>query len=130
MGRKTVFLIYVNIDLTCILCRTFSAQYCSRIEQYSICYYVIFNNCRHPIRKKSKMGSRVGGLGAAGLPADKALAGVPRLLDDLQRLSEDSDSADIVFVLGREEERVFAHRVILMARSDSTSHLDCYYLTI
>ncbi|KAJ8931232.1 hypothetical protein NQ314_015876 [Rhamnusium bicolor] len=61
------------------------------------------------------MGSRVGGLGTAGLPADKALAGVPRLLDDLQRLSEDSDSADIVFILGRDEERVFAHRVILMA---------------
>lgn len=63
------------------------------------------------------MGSRVGGLcTTAGLPADKALAGVPRLLDDLERLSEDMDSADIVFILGREEERVFAHRVILMAR--------------
>lgn len=59
----------------------------------------------------------MGGLGStAGLPADKALAGVPRLLDDLKRLSEDTDSADIVFVLGRDEERVFAHRVILMAR--------------
>lgn len=62
------------------------------------------------------MGSRVGGVGSSGLPADKALAGVPRLLDDLQRLSEDSDSADIVFILGREEERVYAHRVILIAR--------------
>lgn len=72
---------------------------------------------RYPIGKKSRMGSRVGGLGTpAGLPADKALAGVPRLLDDLERLSEDMDSADIVFILGREEERVFAHRVILMAR--------------
>ncbi|KAK9880745.1 hypothetical protein WA026_013067 [Henosepilachna vigintioctopunctata] len=66
-----------------------------------------------------KMGSRVGGLGTSGLAADKALAGVPRLLDDLQRLSEDNDSADIVFILGREEERVFAHRVILMARCKS-----------
>lgn len=54
--------------------------------------------------------------GSGSLPADKALAGVPRLLDDLKRLSEDADSADIVFILGREEERVFAHRVILMAR--------------
>lgn len=62
------------------------------------------------------MGTRVGGFNATGLPADKALAGVPRLLDDLQRLSEDTDSADIIFILGREEERVFAHRVILMAR--------------
>lgn len=62
------------------------------------------------------MGTRVGGLGTSGLPADKALAGVPRLLDDLQRLSEDVDSSDIVFILGPMEERVFAHRVILMAR--------------
>lgn len=38
------------------------------------------------------------------------------LLDDLQKLSEDQDSADIVFVLGREEERIYAHRIILMAR--------------
>ncbi|KAJ3661926.1 hypothetical protein Zmor_006300 [Zophobas morio] len=65
------------------------------------------------------MGSRVGGFNSAALPADKALAGVPRLLDDLQRLSEDTDSADIVFILGREEERVSAHRVILMARCKS-----------
>ncbi|XP_065162443.1 uncharacterized protein [Atheta coriaria] len=57
--------------------------------------------------------------GSGSLPADKALAGVPRLLDDLKRLSEDADSADIVFILGREEERVFAHRVILMARCKS-----------
>ncbi|XP_066138937.1 serine-enriched protein isoform X3 [Euwallacea fornicatus] len=65
------------------------------------------------------MGSRVGGPSTAGLSADKALAGVPRLLDDLQRLSEDTDSADIVFLLGRDEERVYAHRVILMARCKS-----------
>lgn len=77
---------------------------------------------RYPVGKKSRMGSRVGGLStSASLPADKALAGVPRLLDDLQRLSEDTDSADVVFVLGREEERVFAHRVILMARYVSFS---------
>jgi len=62
------------------------------------------------------MGSRVGGHNTPGLHADKALAGVPRLLDDLQRLSEDTDSADIVFLLGRDEDRVYAHRVILMAR--------------
>lgn len=62
------------------------------------------------------MGSRVGGLGSNHLPADKALAGVPRLLDDLQRLLEDTDSADIVFILGRDEDRMFAHRVIMLAR--------------
>ncbi|CAG9821824.1 unnamed protein product [Phaedon cochleariae] len=66
------------------------------------------------------MGSRMGGAGGSGgSPADKALAGVPRLLDDLRRLADDHDSADVVFVLGREEERVFAHRVILMARCKS-----------
>lgn len=47
---------------------------------------------------------------------DKSLAGLPQLLDDLQRLSEDQDSADIVFLLGREEERVYAHRILLIAR--------------
>lgn len=71
------------------------------------------------------MGSRVvgtvnvhcsGAAPGATLPADKALAGVPRLLDDLQRLVEDTDLADIVFILNRDEERVFAHRVMLMAR--------------
>lgn len=65
------------------------------------------------------MGSRVGGLNATSLSTDKALAGVPRLLDDLQRLSEDTDSADIVFLLSREEERIYAHRIILMARYDA-----------
>jgi hypothetical protein len=52
---------------------------------------------------------------AAHFP-DKYLAGVPQLLEDLQRLSEDTDSADILFLVGREEAAVYAHRVILMAR--------------
>lgn len=47
---------------------------------------------------------------------DKAMAGLPQLLDDLHRLSEDQDSADVVFLLGREEERVYAHKIMLMAR--------------
>lgn len=47
---------------------------------------------------------------------DKSLAGVPRLLDDLQRLADDHDSADIVFLVGREELPVYAHRLILMIR--------------
>lgn len=41
------------------------------------------------------------------------------LLDALQRLSEDQDSSDIVFLLGRDEERVYAHRIILMVRCKS-----------
>ncbi|KAJ4427459.1 hypothetical protein ANN_25104 [Periplaneta americana] len=58
------------------------------------------------------MGTRVA---AAHFP-DKNLAGVPQLLEDLQRLADDHDSADIVFLVGREEVPVYAHRIILMAR--------------
>lgn len=61
------------------------------------------------------MGTRVA---AAHFP-DKNLAGVPQLLEDLQRLAEDHDSADIVFLVGREEVPVYAHRIILMARCKS-----------
>ncbi|XP_011637836.1 serine-enriched protein isoform X2 [Pogonomyrmex barbatus] len=54
--------------------------------------------------------------GAAGMSGEAGLAGVPRLLEDLARLSEDKDSADIVFLLGRDETPVYAHRIILQAR--------------
>ncbi len=47
---------------------------------------------------------------------DKNFAGVPQLLEDLRLLAEDTESADIVFVVGREELQVYAHRVILKAR--------------
>ncbi|XP_035789422.1 uncharacterized protein LOC118465356 [Anopheles albimanus] len=60
------------------------------------------------------MGSR-----AQSVICDKVMAGLPQLLDDLQKLSEDNDTADIVFVLGPAEERVYAHRIILMARCKS-----------
>lgn len=60
--------------------------------------------------------------GAAGMSGEAGLAGVPRLLEDLARLSEDKDSADIVFLLGRDETPVYAHRIILQARSVLTSH--------
>ncbi|XP_026499925.2 BTB/POZ domain-containing protein 19 [Vanessa tameamea] len=46
-------------------------------------------------------------------------AGLPGLLRDLQRLSEDQDSADIVFILGTAEEKVYAHKIILIARCKS-----------
>lgn len=55
--------------------------------------------------------------GAAGISGEAGLAGVPRLLEDLARLSEDKDTADIVFLLGRDETPVYAHRIILQARS-------------
>lgn len=47
------------------------------------------------------------------------LAGVPQLLDDLHKLIDDQETADVVFLLGREEEKIFAHRLILMARCKS-----------
>lgn len=47
---------------------------------------------------------------------DKSLAGIKQLLADLQKLSEDQETADIVFLLDKEEERVYAHKIILMAR--------------
>lgn len=47
---------------------------------------------------------------------NQTMAGLPQLIEDLQRLSEDQDSADVVFVCGREEERIYAHRIILMTR--------------
>lgn len=47
---------------------------------------------------------------------DKVLSGLQHLAHDLQRLMEDHDSADMVFVLDREEQRVPAHKIILMAR--------------
>ncbi|XP_076173376.1 BTB/POZ domain-containing protein 9 isoform X1 [Ptiloglossa arizonensis] len=54
--------------------------------------------------------------GAAGVSGEAGLAGVPRLLEDLARLSEDKDTADIIFLLGRDETPVYAHRIILQAR--------------
>ncbi|CAN7990915.1 unnamed protein product [Ixodes hexagonus] len=48
---------------------------------------------------------------------DKSLAGVARLLDDLHRLLDDRDSADVVFLVGREEVPIYAHCLILRARS-------------
>ncbi|XP_033167087.1 BTB/POZ domain-containing protein 9 isoform X2 [Drosophila mauritiana] len=43
---------------------------------------------------------------------------LPQLIEDLQRLSEDQDSADVVFICGRDE-RIYAHRLMLMARCKS-----------
>lgn len=60
------------------------------------------------------MGTRVGGACCPAMGAERA--GLPGLLRDLQRLSEDQDSADVVFLLGQQEERVYAHRLILSAR--------------
>jgi hypothetical protein len=44
------------------------------------------------------------------------LSGVPRLLEDLQRLSEDRETSDILFLVGRDEIPIYAHRLIFRAR--------------
>lgn len=53
--------------------------------------------------------------GHAGQP-DKSLSGVAGLLDDLARLMDDTESADLQFIVGRDEMQIYAHRVILRAR--------------
>lgn len=50
---------------------------------------------------------------------DKNFAGVPQLLEDLRLLAEDTESADILFFVGKEELPVYAHKVILKARCQS-----------
>ncbi|XP_011504847.1 PREDICTED: kelch-like protein 17 [Ceratosolen solmsi marchali] len=62
---------------------------------------------------------------AVVLPGEANLTGVLRLLEDLARLSEDKESADIVFLLGREESPVYAHRIIMQARCKNFSSAKC-----
>lgn len=59
------------------------------------------------------MGSRIP---MCGTSFDKTMAGVPYLLDAMQKLSEDHESCDVVFLVGHEDERVYAHNIILQAR--------------
>lgn len=47
---------------------------------------------------------------------EKSFVGVPQLLIDFQRLSEDQETADTVFIVDRDEERIYAHKIILQAR--------------
>ena len=47
---------------------------------------------------------------------DKSHAGVAKLLDDLTRLVDDADSADLMFIVGREEAKYTAHKLILKIR--------------
>lgn len=55
-------------------------------------------------------------VGVTGKLGETGFVGVPRLLEDLARLSEDRETADIVFLLGRDEVPIYAHRIILQAR--------------
>lgn len=42
--------------------------------------------------------------------------GVEALLRDLQNLIDDHDSADVLFLVGKDEVAVYAHRLMLVAR--------------
>lgn len=47
---------------------------------------------------------------------DKTWLGVEALLRDLQNLIDDHDSADVLFLVGKEEVKIHAHRLMLLAR--------------
>lgn len=103
------------------ICRTCFVNYSNRLLNS-----VLINDRLRTRTSTRTMGTRAvavaAAAGAAGMSGEAGLAGVPRLLEDLARLSEDKDSADIVFLLGRDETPVYAHRIILQARLVSTSH--------
>ena len=46
----------------------------------------------------------------------KTWVGVDALLNDLQKLLNDRDTGDVVFVVGKEEVSISVHRLILVAR--------------
>ena len=48
--------------------------------------------------------------------AEKGDIGVPGLLTDLQSLLHDTDTSDVVFVVGKDAVEFHAHRLILWAR--------------
>ena len=48
--------------------------------------------------------------------ADETLAGVPGLLGDLALLQQETDTSDVVFIVGPEQKQCHAHRLILWAR--------------
>ena len=57
--------------------------------------------------------------GSAQAMADSGqtkLSGLARLADDLEKMAEDRETADIVFMVGANEVPIYAHRVILRAR--------------
>jgi PREDICTED: similar to CG7102 CG7102-PA len=50
------------------------------------------------------------------LNQDKTYSGVSRLLSDLQKLAEDHETCDILFIVGEKEVQIYAHRIILRMR--------------
>ncbi|XP_022661389.1 uncharacterized protein LOC111267390 [Varroa jacobsoni] len=57
----------------------------------------------------------------------KNLQSIVQLISDLQRLYEDKDSADIEFVVGKEETRVLAHSLIVKTRCSNYNELKLAY---
>ena len=47
---------------------------------------------------------------------EKTWIGVEALLRDLQNLIDDRDSADVLFLVGKDEVAMYAHRLLLIAR--------------
>ena len=47
---------------------------------------------------------------------DQTYAGVGKLLEDMARLLEDQDGADLVFLVGREEVKYTAHKLMMKFR--------------
>ena len=47
---------------------------------------------------------------------DKTCLNVEGLLSDLQNLIDDRETADVLFLIGRDEVTMYAHRLILVAR--------------
>lgn len=74
------------------------------------------NICTNCTGNKTNKRNIVPIMSARAPHSDPALAGLPQLIEDLQRLCEDQDSADVVFICGRDDEKIYAHRSILMAR--------------
>lgn len=48
--------------------------------------------------------------------ADKTLAGVPKLLDDLQKVITAKEMADLIFLIGTEQVQFYSHSLIVWAR--------------
>ena len=65
------------------------------------------------------MGSHIG----MSSQSDLSLPGVLKLLEDLEKLYNDHESADYLFYVGKDESPVYAHKLILAARCKSFQNL-------
>lgn len=48
--------------------------------------------------------------------SEKGVSGVELLVQDLRKLCGDQEMADLCFLVGPEDDRIYAHRLILSAR--------------